>query len=107
MSASDEDEVDGGEPCATAADMYPIEAPLYKTYVVSAVHRLSRSVDVQLGISGEKVDINPLPSQKSSTTSKLWPWQPKAATFLVESIADCEMVNVKNSKYHHYQCLFK
>lgn len=75
--------------------MYSIEAALYKTYVVSAVHRLSRSADVQLGISGKKVDINPLPN-KSST--KLWSWQPKAATFPVESIADCEMVKISKSR---------
>ncbi|RWS26034.1 target of rapamycin complex 2 subunit MAPKAP1-like protein [Leptotrombidium deliense] len=75
--------------------MYAIEAPLYKHYKVLAVNKLGRNADVQLGISGKKVEITPLPSKSSS---KLWSWQPKAATYNVESIAECEVVKQSTEK---------
>lgn len=75
--------------------MHGIEAPLYKVFNVVAVLKLGRNTEVQLGISGKKVDITPLPSKPAS---KLWSsWQPKAASYNVESIADCELITHKGS----------
>uniref|UniRef100_H0XSN3 Target of rapamycin complex 2 subunit MAPKAP1 n=1 Tax=Otolemur garnettii TaxID=30611 RepID=H0XSN3_OTOGA len=42
----------------------------YKSFKVSTIHRLRFTTDVQLGISGDKVEIDPVTNQKAST--KFW-----------------------------------
>ncbi|XP_023233988.1 target of rapamycin complex 2 subunit MAPKAP1-like [Centruroides sculpturatus] len=74
--------------------MTAMEAPLYQSYTVFMIHKLGRNTEVQLGISGEKVEINPLP-QKG--TAKLLTRQQKAVTYYMENIAACEMINRKYS----------
>ncbi|XP_077354153.1 target of rapamycin complex 2 subunit MAPKAP1 isoform X3 [Festucalex cinctus] len=42
----------------------------YKSFKISMIHKLRFTTDVQLGISGEKVEIDPVTNQKAST--KFW-----------------------------------
>ncbi|XP_021039691.1 target of rapamycin complex 2 subunit MAPKAP1 isoform X2 [Mus caroli] len=53
---------------ATVQDM--LSSHHYKSFKVSMIHRLRFTTDVQLGISGDKVEIDPVTNQKAST--KFW-----------------------------------
>ncbi|XP_076343624.1 SAPK-interacting protein 1 isoform X2 [Tachypleus tridentatus] len=75
-------------------EMTAVEAPLFHSYSVSAIHKLGKNSEVHLGISGEKVELNPVPHKG---TAKFWTWQQKAVTLDVEHIAACEMLNRKCS----------
>lgn len=75
--------------------MCAIEAPLYKSFNVTEVVKFGKNAPVQLGISAKKVDITPFPGK---LPSKIWSsWQPKAASYDVENVADCELVTHKSS----------
>lgn len=71
--------------------MTAMEAPLYQSYIVTA-KKVARSYDVQMGISGEKVEINPLPQ---SGAIKIVTRQQRPATYYMDTIAACEMVPKK------------
>lgn len=70
-----------------------LEAPLYRAFQVHMVHKSRLKIEVQLGISGDKLEIDPI-QQKSS---KLWPRQ-KSANHSMDSIAHCSIVERKSSK---------
>lgn len=74
--------------------MKAVEAPLYQSYNVSFCQSIGLNYDVQLGISGEKVEINPLPQKGPA---KLLTRQQKPATYYMDSIAACEIVSKKYS----------
>lgn len=74
--------------------MSAMEAPLYQSYTVLALHTFGRSCEVRFGISGEKIEVTPLVLGHN----KIWHWQPKPATCNVENIVDCEIVGQKFSK---------
>ena len=82
-------------------DMFSIEAPLYKEFVVKALHKLSKGVDVSLAVSGQKVDMNPFPGIVRTSTYNMmkrsWTWHPKAVSIPIENVADCLVV--KASEY--------
>lgn len=75
-------------------DMTAMEAHLYQAFNVALVPRIGRNTEVQLGISGEKVEITPL---HQKTKSRIWTWQPKAVTLNMNEIAACEFVHRKHS----------
>jgi hypothetical protein len=87
---------------ADMPDLGAIEAPLYKCFQVMALQKLGRSADVQLGISGKKIDITPIAGAQSHhriSSSKLWKsWQPKPVTYNVENMVECEISAQKSSK---------
>ncbi|KAK3593720.1 hypothetical protein CHS0354_013618 [Potamilus streckersoni] len=64
----------------------------YKSFIVSMVHRLRTNTDVQLGISGEKIEIDPVGSKGSSRL-----FRQRAVTYDADSIADCEVIEEKNT----------
>ena len=64
-------------------DMSTIKATLYASYTVNAVYKFGRP-EVSLGVSGQKIDVNPLPK----AVSKLWSYVPKPVSFPVDDIAD-------------------
>lgn len=70
-----------------------IEAPLYRTFRLYIIIKGFFKVEVQLGISGEKLEIDPV-QQKNS---KFWSRQ-KAISYNIESIAYSEIIDQKSNK---------
>ncbi|XP_058819605.1 stress-activated map kinase-interacting protein 1 [Topomyia yanbarensis] len=70
-----------------------LEAPLYRSFPVFIIHKARLKTEVQLGISGDKLEIDPL--QQKST--KFWPRQ-KPANHSMDSVAHCSIVERKSSK---------
>lgn len=70
-----------------------LEAPSYRAYQVHVVHKSRLKIEVQLGISGDKLEIDPI-QQKSS---KLWPRQ-KSANHSMDSVVHCFINERKSTK---------
>lgn len=68
-----------------------VEAPLYRSYRVYAKARLKYQVD--LGVSGEKIEINPVQPRNS----RFWVKQ-KAASLSIDTVASCELLEIKPNK---------
>lgn len=64
----------------------------YKSYMVTMVHKLRTNTEVQLGISGEKVEIDPVSVRG---TARLF--RQRAVTYDADSIADCDLLEKKSS----------
>lgn len=71
-----------------------MEAPLYQSYRVFMVNKVRPRVEVNLGISGERIEIDPV-QQKSS---KLIPFKQKAVSHHMDTIAWCEITDIKSSR---------
>lgn len=84
--------------------MTAMEAHLYQAFNVALVPRIGRNTEVQLGISGEKVEITPLHQKPKN---RLWSWQPKAVTHNMNEIAACEFVHRKHSMGSPEKCVVK
>lgn len=77
--------------CHTTA----MEAPLYRSYRVQMLVMSSfYKVEIQLGVSGEKIEIDPV-QQKNN---KFWSAKQKAVTHKISSIAAADLVDVKSSR---------
>ncbi|CAH0559047.1 unnamed protein product [Brassicogethes aeneus] len=73
-----------------------MEAPLYQSYrVYKMLNRVRGKVEIHLGISGEKIEIDPI-QQKNSKFPNLS--KQKAISHHMDTIAWCEITDVKNSK---------
>lgn len=70
-----------------------LEAPLYRSFQVFIIHKARLKTEVQLGISGDKLEIDPI-QQKSA---KFWPRQ-KAANHSMDSVVHCSIIERKSSK---------
>nr|KAG5701742.1 hypothetical protein BaRGS_004344 [Batillaria attramentaria] len=64
----------------------------YKSYMVTMVHKLRTNTEVQLGISGEKVEIDPVSVRG---TARLF--RQRAVTYDADSIADCDLLEKKSN----------
>ncbi|CAG9817893.1 unnamed protein product [Phaedon cochleariae] len=71
-----------------------MEAPLYRAFRAVMVSKVKPKIEVTIGISGERVEIDPVP-QKGS---KLLPFKAKAISHPVDSIASCEMIDTRSSR---------
>ncbi|XP_055540889.1 stress-activated map kinase-interacting protein 1 [Wyeomyia smithii] len=71
-----------------------LEAPQYRSFQVFIIHKARLKTEVQLGISGDKLEIDPV---QPKSTAKFWPRQ-KSANHSMDSIAHCSMVERKTSK---------
>lgn len=72
-----------------------VEAPVYRAYRVSLISKKHFRTEVQLGISGENVEIDPL-QQKSSN----YFFKPvKAIHYTMDSVAWCEISSRKSSRF--------
>lgn len=71
-----------------------MEAPLYQSYRVYIVNKMKAKVEIHLGISGDKIEIDPV-QQKSSVFSLI---RQKAVSHHMDSIAWCELLDTKSSK---------
>ncbi|MGH0149444.1 UNVERIFIED_CONTAM: hypothetical protein FKN15_047708 [Acipenser sinensis] len=65
----------------------------YKSFKISMIHKLRFTTDVQLGISGEKVEIDPVTNQKAST--KFWIRQ-KPISIDSDLLCACDLVEEKS-----------
>ncbi|CAC5386812.1 MAPKAP1 [Mytilus coruscus] len=63
----------------------------YKSYIVSMVHRLRANTDVQLGVSGEKVEVDPVGSKGTKF------FKQRAMTYDADNIASCEVLEEKST----------
>ncbi|XP_062545578.1 stress-activated map kinase-interacting protein 1 [Armigeres subalbatus] len=70
-----------------------LDAPLYRAFNVYLVHKSRLKTEIQLGISGDKLEIDPI-QQKSS---KLWLRQ-KSVNHSMDSVAHCSIIERKSSK---------
>lgn len=70
-----------------------LEAPLYRSFQVFIIHKARLKTEVQLGISGDKLDIDPVQHK----SAKFWPRQ-KPANHTMDSIAHCSIIERKSSK---------
>uniref|UniRef100_A0A9L0I9U5 Target of rapamycin complex 2 subunit MAPKAP1 n=1 Tax=Equus asinus TaxID=9793 RepID=A0A9L0I9U5_EQUAS len=80
---------------ATVQDM--LSSHHYKSFKVSMIHRLRFTTDVQLGISGDKVEIDPVTNQKAST--KFWIKQ-KPISIDSDLLCACDLAEEKSPNFH-------
>ncbi|XP_039178841.1 target of rapamycin complex 2 subunit MAPKAP1 isoform X1 [Crotalus tigris] len=79
---------------ATVQDM--LSSHHYKSFKVSMIHRLRFTTDVQLGISGDKVEVDPVTNQKAST--KFWIKQ-KPISIDSELLCTCDLAEEKSPSH--------
>lgn len=70
-----------------------MEAPLYQCYKVFIIHKVLTKTEIHLGISGDKIEIDPV-QQKNS---KFWVRQ-KAVSYHMDSVAWCEILDKKSGR---------
>uniref|UniRef100_A0AAY4EB34 Target of rapamycin complex 2 subunit MAPKAP1 n=1 Tax=Denticeps clupeoides TaxID=299321 RepID=A0AAY4EB34_9TELE len=85
----------------------------YKSFKISMIHKLRFTTDVQLGVSGEKVEIDPVTNQKTST--KFWIRQ-KPISIDSDLLCACDLVEEKSPSHaifkitylsnHDYKALY-
>uniref|UniRef100_A0AAY5K098 Target of rapamycin complex 2 subunit MAPKAP1 n=1 Tax=Esox lucius TaxID=8010 RepID=A0AAY5K098_ESOLU len=68
----------------------------YKSFKISMIHKLRFTTDVQLGISGEKVEIDPVTNQKTST--KFWIRQ-KPISIDSDHLCACDLVEERSPSH--------
>lgn len=78
--------------------MTAVEAPLYQSYTVYIISKVRTKTEIHLGISGEKLEIDPI-QQKSS---KFMLGRQKAVSYPMDSIACCESMDIKGNR-----CVFR
>ncbi|KAG5834998.1 hypothetical protein ANANG_G00267450 [Anguilla anguilla] len=68
----------------------------YKSFKISMIHKLRFTTDIQLGVSGEKVEIDPVTNQKAST--KFWIRQ-KPISIDSDLLCACDLVEEKSPSH--------
>uniref|UniRef100_H2RTX8 Target of rapamycin complex 2 subunit MAPKAP1 n=1 Tax=Takifugu rubripes TaxID=31033 RepID=H2RTX8_TAKRU len=68
----------------------------YKSFKISMIHKLRFTTEVQLGISGEKLEIDPVTSQKAST--KFWIRQ-KPISIDSDHLCACDLVEERSPSH--------
>uniref|UniRef100_A0A4X2LQF0 Target of rapamycin complex 2 subunit MAPKAP1 n=1 Tax=Vombatus ursinus TaxID=29139 RepID=A0A4X2LQF0_VOMUR len=86
---------------ATVQDM--LSSHHYKSFKVSMIHRLRFTTDVQLGISGDKVEIDPVTSQKAST--KFWIKQ-KPISIDSDLLCACDLAEEKSPSHAMFKLTY-
>lgn len=72
-----------------------VEAPIYRAYRVSFISKKHFRTEVQLGISGEKIEIDPIQQKNASLFFKTV----KAIHYSMDSVAWCEIGARKSSRF--------
>ncbi|KZC13286.1 PREDICTED: stress-activated map kinase-interacting protein 1 [Dufourea novaeangliae] len=72
-----------------------MEAPLYQSYRVYIINKVRAKTEIYLGISGEKIEINPVMTGKGA--GRFWNRQ-RAVSYQIDNIAWCEITETKGSK---------
>nr|XP_054769405.1 target of rapamycin complex 2 subunit MAPKAP1-like [Lytechinus pictus] len=77
----------------------------YRSFRVSMLHKLRPATEIQLGISGEKIEIDPV-AQPRNTPAKFWGKQ-KAVTIESDRLAFCNITDDKPSGKSTFRVTFK
>ncbi|KAL7287888.1 hypothetical protein TKK_0017951 [Trichogramma kaykai] len=72
-----------------------MEAPQYQLYRVYIINKVRAKIEVHLGISGDKIEIDPVNTGKGA--SKFWMRQ-RAVSYHIDNVAWCELGEQKGSK---------
>ncbi|XP_053986901.1 target of rapamycin complex 2 subunit MAPKAP1 isoform X2 [Hylaeus volcanicus] len=72
-----------------------MEAPLYQSYRVYIINKVRTKTEIYIGISGEKIEINPIITGKGA--GRFWNRQ-RAVSYQIDNIAWCEVTETKGSK---------
>ncbi|XP_076626457.1 SAPK-interacting protein 1 isoform X1 [Colletes latitarsis] len=72
-----------------------MEAPLYQSYRVYIINKVRTKTEIYIGISGEKIEINPIITGKGA--GRFWNRQ-RAVSYQIDNIAWCEITETKGSK---------
>lgn len=72
-----------------------MEAPLYQSYRVYIINKMRAKTEIHLGISGEKIEIDPVITGKGA--ARFWNRQ-RAVSYHIDNIACCEVTETKGSK---------
>jgi len=70
-----------------------LEAHLYQSFNVEIFTKVRTKVDIHLGISGDKVEIDP---RQQSSSAKFWSKQ-KAVSYTLDKVVSCDMVDKNKS----------
>lgn len=71
-----------------------MEAPLHRSYRVYIINKVRAKVEINLGISGDKIEIDPV-HPKSSKFALV---KQKAVSHNMDSVAWCEITDTKSSR---------
>lgn len=71
-----------------------MEAPFYRSYRVYIVSKVRPKIEIHLGISGDKIEIDPV-QQKSSKFPFV---KQKAVTHDMDSVAWCKITDTRSSR---------
>jgi len=77
-----------------------LEAPLFKSFNVQIITKVRTKVDIHLGISGERVEIDP---QQQTTWSV---YKQKAATYDMDNIVSCEVVDKQGEDRQVFKMIY-
>ncbi|XP_063226054.1 stress-activated map kinase-interacting protein 1 isoform X2 [Bacillus rossius redtenbacheri] len=72
--------------------MTAMEAPLYQSYRINIVNKMRSKSEIHLGVSGEKVEIDPVVQQKVG--ARFWNKQ-RAVSYDVDSVAACDLTETR------------
>lgn len=72
-----------------------MEAPLYQLYRVYIINKVRAKTEIHLGISGEKIEIDPVITGKGA--GRFWSKQ-RAVSYHIDRIAWCELIENRGSK---------
>ncbi|XP_024941627.1 target of rapamycin complex 2 subunit MAPKAP1 isoform X2 [Cephus cinctus] len=72
-----------------------MEAPLYQLYRVYIINKVRAKTEIHLGISGEKIEIDPVLTGKGA--GRFWNRQ-RAVSYHIDNIAWCELIENKGPK---------
>lgn len=76
-------------------DLTAIEALLYQSFQVFMLNKMRAKVEVLLGISGDKIEIDPVVQSSTKVSGKLW--KQKAMAYDIDVIVSCELLESKSS----------
>ena len=76
-------------------DLIAIESLLYQSYHVYILNKMRGKAEVVLGISGDKIEIDPVVSSHTKVTGKFW--KQKALSYGIHLIVSCELLESKSS----------
>lgn len=71
-----------------------MEAPLYQSYHVFIIHKVRARIEILLGISGEKLEIDPVQQKNSKFTFV----KQKAVSHHMDTVAWCEITDIKSNR---------
>ncbi|KAG7197866.1 hypothetical protein KM043_001677 [Ampulex compressa] len=103
IEIKDEEDIEGKDKEQEVADdlakmmghTTAMEAPLYQSYRVHIINKVRAKTEIHLGISGEKIEIDPVITGKGA--GRFWNRQ-RAVSYHIDNIAWCEVTETKGSK---------